>query len=79
MRELVNNFNLKLCWFRYVFILNIILILYNLVTNFTFISINILLFSVIEFYIFSYIIAYLKDNPEILDLIPDNINNLLWY
>ena len=79
MRELVNNFNLKLCWFRYVFILNIILILYNLVTNFTFISINILLFSVIEFYIFSYIIAYLKDNPEILDLIPDNINNLLLY
>jgi hypothetical protein len=71
MRELVNNFNLKLGILRFVFILNIILILYNLLTNPTLTSINILLFSVIEFYLFGDIIAYLKDNPEILDLIPD--------
>ena len=79
MRELVNNFNLKLGILRFVFILNIILILYNLLTNPTLTSINILLFSVIEFYLFGYIISYLKDNPEILDLIPDINNSLRWY
>ena len=70
MRELVNKFNLKFFGLWYVFILNIILILYTLVTNFTFISINILLLSVIEFYLFGDIITHIKDNPEILDLIP---------
>ena len=79
MRELVNNFNLKLRGLCFVFILNIMLILYNILTNFTLTSINILLLYVIEFYLFSHIITYLNDNPEILDLIPDISNNLLWY
>ena len=70
MRELVNNFNLKLMELCFVSILNIMLILYNLFTNLTLISINILLFSVIEFYLFRHIIAYLNDNPEILIFIP---------
>ena len=69
MRELVNNFNLKLGVLRCVFILNTILIIYNLVNNFTLLSINILLFTMIESYLFSHIITYLKDNPEILDLL----------
>ena len=69
MRELVNNFNLKLGVLRCVFILNTILIIYNLVNNFSFISINIWLFAMVEFYLFSHIITYLKDNPEILDLL----------
>ena len=76
---MVNNFNLKLTELRFVFILNIMLILYNLVMNITFISINILIFSVVEFYLFVHIITYLKDNPEILVLIPDSTNNLLLY
>ena len=69
MRELVNNFNLKLGVLRCVFILNTILIIYNLVNNFTLLSINILLSAMIESYLFSHIITYLKDNPEILDLL----------
>ena len=78
MKDLVNNFNLQLGGLRVIFIVNIVLTLYNLLINFTFISINIVLFPVINFYIFGYIIMYIRDYPEVLDLIPISTYNLLW-
>lgn len=73
MRELVNIIKLNLGTIRFLFILNNLLILYILVSQPSFITFNIWIISIVQYFMSKDIIETIAINPEIVDYFPNGI------
>lgn len=75
MRELVNSIKLNLGTIRFLFILNNLLILYILVSHPSFITFNIWIISMVQYFMSKNSIETIAINPEIVEYFPNGILN----
>jgi hypothetical protein len=75
MRESLNTIKLSLGTIRFMFILNNFLIFYILVSQPSFITFNIWIISIVQYFMSKNVLETIAVNPEIIDYFPNDILN----
>uniref|UniRef100_A0A6C0EIJ6 Uncharacterized protein n=1 Tax=viral metagenome TaxID=1070528 RepID=A0A6C0EIJ6_9ZZZZ len=75
MRELVNSIKLSIGTIKFLFILNILLILYIMISHSSIIAFNVWIITVVQYFMFKDVIQTIVTNTEISNHLLESVLN----